>query len=95
MSIRDLPIASEAVDLSSADHTFSRTVHAIRAEAAGTFYATLVGEGSVAESSLPYSVQAGDYVLGRFVSVEYATSDAAFQNATALKGVILPKGQTS
>jgi len=88
-----VPIASEVVDMSAADHTFTRVVHGIHAEAAGTFYATLRGEGGVAETSSPYTVSEGGDVLGMFVSVERATSDAAFQNATTLRGVILPKDQ--
>ena len=93
MAHPDIPVAAEAVDMSATDHDFTRRVHAIRAEAAGTFYATLRGEGSTAESSLPYVVSAGDIVPGDFASVERATSDAAFQNATTLKGLILPSRQ--
>jgi hypothetical protein len=88
-----IPIGAETVDMSSTDHTFTRTVHAIRANASGTFYATLRGEGSTSETSQAYTVVAGDIVLGYFVTTERATSDAAFQNATSLVGLILPEGQ--
>lgn len=91
MSREYIPVASEIVDLSSADHTFSRSIHGIRANVTGTFYATLRGEGGVPETSFGYSVIAGDVILGEFASVEYATSDAAFQNATTLIGLTLPK----
>jgi hypothetical protein len=80
------------VDLTTTDHTFARRVHGIRTNVDGTFYATLVGE-IVAEGSRQYVVAAGDMVLGTFASVERATSDAGFQNATALLGVILPEAQ--
>lgn len=89
-----IPIATETVDMSATDHTFSRVVHGIRALAAGTFYATLRGEGGVAEVSRAYTATAaGAEFLGLFVSVERATSDAAFQNATTLVGLILPRDQ--
>lgn len=89
----NLPIASEVVDLTSANYTFTRDVQAIRSNVAGTFYATLRGEGGVAEGSRPFTVLVGDIVPGEFVSVQRATSDAGFQNATALLGLILARRQ--
>jgi hypothetical protein len=89
----DIPIAFEAVDLSTEDHEFSRTVHAIRSNIDGTFYAKLEGEGVTAEPSRKYVVKAGDVVLGQFVSVQRATSDAAFQASDTLMGYILRRLQ--
>lgn len=88
-----IPEASETIDLTSDDHTMVRKVHGIRVEAAGTLYATLIGEGSISEVSRAYTVVVGDTLLGRFASVQRATSDAAFQNATTLVGLVLPKDQ--
>lgn len=95
MPRRDIPIASEVIDLSSADHAFTANVQAIRANVTGTFYATLRGQdGLPAEASRPYAVAfEGQYVFGDFASVERATSDAGFQNATALLGVIVAQSQ--
>lgn len=73
-------------------YVFTRKVQGIRTNVDGTFYATLRGEGGIAETSCKYTVTAGDLMLGEFASVEL-TTDAALHTAVALYGFILPRGQ--
>ena len=61
-----VPIASEVVDVSAGDHTFTKRIHAIRCDAAGTVVAKL-REDTTAN---PYNVAAGEVLIGEFVTVE-------------------------
>lgn len=84
--------AGTTAGASATGHTFARKVHGIRSNIAGTFYATLRGEGSISETSVPYTVLAGDIVEGHFVSVDVG-SDADFHAVDVLLGQTLPRDQ--
>lgn len=61
-----IPTASEVVHAAEPAHTFAITVHAIRADAAGTLEARLRGDSGFRT----YTVAAGDVVLGEFAEAK-------------------------
>jgi len=86
LTIRDeIPIASEPVSLAAGPHVFGIRVHAIRANADGTFRARL--QGDAADAWRTYTVTAGTYTPGRFVAVTH--DGTTLTAATDLLGVQL------
>lgn len=90
-SVQDSPVRSEVVDISSGTHTFTiKTITALynNSGAAGTIVAKLYGDSA----ARPWKVTAGQYLLGRFVSV---SNGGAGTTLTAANDIIGVTGLTS
>lgn len=79
-----VPIASEVVDVSAADHPFTKRVHAIRCNVAGNVVARL-REDTTANT---YTVAAGEVLIGEWVEVE--KTGTTVTAAGALVGLVYP-----
>jgi hypothetical protein len=76
-----IPVESEAVGTPT--HTFTKRVHAIRADVDGTVQARLRGDGVTDWRA--YTLVAGEYLFGEFAAIQ-----ASSFGGTELVGLVFP-----
>ena len=79
-----VPVGSEVVDVSAADHTFTKRIQAIRCNEAGNVVARLRDDAS----ANTYTVVAGEVLIGEYISV--TRTGTTITTAGALVGLSFP-----